>query len=160
MNKLIESNINLPIISLISKVAIEMDVKVYLVGGFVRDILLFRKSKDIDVLVVGDGIEFAKIISKKTNENIQVFKNFGTAMIKLKEYEIEFVGARKESYNSNSRNPLVEEGTLEEDLSRRDFTINTLAISLNEENYGDIIDLFNGIDDLKRKVTIVIAETL
>ena len=149
MNKLIESNINLPIISLISKVAIEMDVKVYLVGGFVRDILLFRKSKDIDVLVVGDGIEFAKIISKKTNENIQVFKNFGTAMIKLKEYEIEFVGARKESYNSNSRNPLVEEGTLEEDLSRRDFTINTLAISLNEENYGDIIDLFNGTDDLK-----------
>ena len=152
MNKLIESNINLPIINLISKVAIEMDVKVYLVGGFVRDILLFRKSKDIDVLVVGDGIEFAKIISKKTNENIQVFKNFGTAMIKLKEYEIEFVGARKESYNSSSRNPLVEEGTLEEDLSRRDFTINALAISLNEENYGDIIDLFNGIDDLKKKL--------
>ena len=128
MNKLIESNINLPIISLISKVAIEIDVKVYLVGGFVRDILLFRTSKDIDVLVVGDGIEFAKIISKKTNENIQVFKNFGTAMIKLKEYEIEFVGARKESYNSNSRNPLVEEGTLEEDLSRRDFTINTCLL--------------------------------
>ena len=152
MKKLSAENINISVINLISDVAEKENVEIYLVGGFVRDLILERKSKDIDVLVIGNGIDFAKIVAKKTNERIQVFKNFGTAMLKTKDYEIEFVGARKESYNSDSRKPTIEEGNLEEDLSRRDFTINTLAISLNKKNYGEIVNLFDGINDIKRKI--------
>ena len=152
MNKLSTQNINIPIINLISDVAVKENIEIYLVGGFVRDLILQRKSKDIDVLVIGNGIDFANVVAKKTNGKIQVFKNFGTAMLKTKDYEIEFVGARKESYNSDSRKPIIEEGSLEDDLSRRDFTINTLAISLNRNNYGEIVDLFDGINDIKRKI--------
>ena len=152
MKKLSAENINISVINLISDVAEKENVEIYLVGGFVRDLILERKSKDIDVLVIGNGIDFAKIVAKKTNDKIQVFKNFGTAMLKTKDYEIEFVGARKESYNSDSRKPTIEEGNLEEDLSRRDFTINTLAISLNKKNYGEIVNLFDGINDIKRKI--------
>jgi tRNA nucleotidyltransferase (CCA-adding enzyme) len=152
MKKFNNQNINISIINLISNLAEKENVEIYLVGGFVRDLILERKSKDIDVLVIGNGIDFANVVAKKTNERIQVFKNFGTAMLKTKDYEIEFVGARKESYNSDSRKPIVEEGSLEEDLSRRDFTINTLAISLNKKNYGEIVNLFDGINDIKRKI--------
>ena len=152
MNKLSTQNINISIINLISDVAVKENIEIYLVGGFVRDLILQRKSKDIDVLVIGNGIDFANVVAKKTNGKIQVFKNFGTAMLKTKDYEIEFVGARKESYNSDSRKPIIEEGSLEDDLSRRDFTINTLAISLNRNNYGEIVDLFDGINDIKRKI--------
>ena len=151
MNEFIK-NINIPIIKLISEEATIRGIKTYLVGGFVRDIFLKRKSKDIDVVVVGNGIDFAQGISKKINKKLQVFKNFGTAMLKTKNYEVEFVGARKESYFKNSRNPKVEQGTLEEDLSRRDFTINSLAISLNKNNFGEIIDLFNGKNDINKKL--------
>jgi len=151
MNKL-TPNINISIIKLISDIAEKENVETYLVGGFVRDLILERKSKDIDVLVIGNGIDFANTIAEKINGKIQVFKNFGTAMLKTTDYEIEFVGARKESYKSNSRKPIIEEGTLEEDLSRRDFTINTLAISLNKKKYGEIIDLFHGINDIKEKI--------
>ena len=152
MNNLNIQNINISIINLISNLAEKENVEIYLVGGFVRDLILNRKSKDIDVLVVGNGINFADVVAKKTNDKIQVFKNFGTAMLKTKDYEIEFVSARKESYNSNSRKPMIEEGSLEEDLSRRDFTINTLAISLNKKNHGEIVNLFDGIDDIKRQI--------
>ena len=117
MKKLSAENINISVINLISDVAEKENVEIYLVGGFVRDLILERKSKDIDVLVIGNGIDFAKVVAKKTNERIQVFKNFGTAMLKTKDYEIEFVGARKESYNSDSRKPTIEKGNLEEDLS-------------------------------------------
>ena len=151
MNKL-TPNINISIIKLISDIAEKENVETYLVGGFVRDLILQRKSKDIDVLVIGNGIDFANTIAEKINGKIQVFKNFGTAMLKTTDYEIEFVGARKESYKSNSRKPIIEEGTLEEDLSRRDFTINTLAIPLNKKKYGEIIDLFHGINDIKEKM--------
>jgi len=151
MNKL-TPNINISIIKLISDIAEKENVETYLVGGFVRDLILQRKSKDIDVLVIGNGIDFANTIAEKINGKIHVFKNFGTAMLKTTDYEIEFVGARKESYKSNSRKPIIEEGTLEEDLSRRDFTINTLAISLNKKKYGEIIDLFHGINDIKEKM--------
>ena len=151
MNEFIK-NINIPIIKLISEEATIRGIKTYLVGGFVRDIILKRKSKDIDVMVVGNGIDFAQGISKKINKKLQVFKNFGTAMLKTKNYEVEFVGARKESYYKNSRKPKVEQGTLEEDLSRRDFTINSLAISLNKNNFGEIIDLFNGKNDINKKL--------
>ena len=151
MNEFIK-NINIPIIKLISEEATIRGIKTYLVGGFVRDIILKRKSKDIDVMVVGNGIDFALGISKKINKKLQVFKNYGTAMLKTKNYEVEFVGARKESYYKNSRNPKVEQGTLEEDLSRRDFTINSLAISLNKNNFGEIIDLFNGKNDINKKL--------
>ena len=152
MNKISAQNINISIINLISDVAEKENVEIYLVGGFVRDLILERGSKDIDILVIGSGIDFANIIAEKINGRIHVFKKYGTAMLKTKDYEIEFVGARKESYKTESRKPIIEEGSLEEDLSRRDFTINTLAISLNKKNYGEIVNLFDGINDIKRKI--------
>ena len=151
MNDLFK-NINISIIDTISIEAELSGIEVYLVGGFVRDLILNRKNKDIDVMVVGNGIDFAKLISKKLNKKLQIFKNFGTAMLKTENYDIEFVGARKESYSKDSRNPVVEQGTLVEDLSRRDFTINSLAISLNKKNYGEIIDLFSGRADIDKKI--------
>ena len=151
MNDLFK-NINISIIDTISIEAELSGKEVYLVGGFVRDLILNRKNKDIDVMVVGNGIDFAKLISKKLNKKLQIFKNFGTAMLKTENYDIEFVGARKESYSKDSRNPVVEQGTLVEDLSRRDFTINSLAISLNKKNYGEIIDLFSGRADIDKKI--------
>jgi poly(A) polymerase len=138
----------------ISKAAGQMQLETYVIGGFVRDIYLKRKSKDIDIVTVGSGIELAKKVAEnlKNKPQVHIFKNFGTAMIKYKDLEIEFVGARKESYQIDSRKPVVENGTLEDDQNRRDFTINALALGLNESNFGELIDPFNGIDDLKHKI--------
>ena len=128
-----------------------MKVPVYVIGGFVRDILLKRQSKDIDFVTVGNGIEIAERVAKKIGKdvNVTVFKKFGTAMLRYEGYEIEFVGARKESYRSDSRKPLVEDGTIEDDQNRRDFTINALSISVQEHNFGELIDPFDGQRDIK-----------
>jgi len=138
----------------ISKAADQIHLETYVIGGFVRDIYLNRKSKDIDIVTLGSGIELAKRVSEnlKNKPQVNIFKNFGTAMLKYKDLEIEFVGARKESYQSNSRKPIVEDGTLEDDQNRRDFTINALALGLNKSNFGELVDPFNGIDDLKNKI--------
>lgn len=134
----------------VKKTATEQNVKTYVVGGFVRDLFLKRPSKDVDFMVLGDGIYFATQVAKKFNPQpeVVVFKNFGTAMIKIGDWDVEFVGARKESYSKNSRKPEVEPGTFEEDLRRRDFTINALAISMNNDNFGELFDIFGGISDL------------
>ena len=138
----------------VSKASRQLGYESYVIGGFVRDILLKRPSKDVDFVCVGSGIELAKatanILGKNTD--IAVYKNFGTALVKHKSYEIEFVGARKESYNRDSRKPIVEDGTLEDDQNRRDFTINALAIGINPENFGQLLDPFGGVNDLKRKI--------
>jgi len=142
------------IFDLVRQASGELGVQSYVIGGFVRDLLLKRPCKDIDIVCVGSGIALAKKVDLLSGEGqkITVFKNFGTAMLRFGEYEIEFVGARKESYNRNSRKPIVEDGTLEDDQNRRDFTINALAISLNEEDYGQLIDPFDGLKDLKAKM--------
>ena len=138
----------------IKAVADEMQLETYVIGGFVRDIFLHRNSKDIDIVTLGSGIELAKKVSErlKNKPQVHVFKNFGTAMLKYKDLEIEFVGARKESYQQDSRKPQVENGTLEDDQNRRDFTINALAIGLNSANFGQLTDPFNGLEDLKNKI--------
>lgn len=145
--------LNNTIFKSISEVADSTKTDVYVIGGFVRDQFLNRASKDIDILVIGDGINFAKLVKKHVRQNVSfsVFKNYGTAQLKFKDLEVEFVGARKESYSSDSRNPVVESGTLNDDQLRRDFTINTLAISLNKENYGALLDPFGGLLDLQNK---------
>jgi poly(A) polymerase len=150
MNKKLQHNI----FQEISKAADQMQLETYVIGGFVRDIYLKRKSKDIDIVTVGSGIELAKKVAEnlKSKPQVNIFKNFGTAMIKYKDLEIEFVGARKESYQSDSRKPLVENGTLEDDQNRRDFTINALALGLNKSNFGELVDPFDGIGDLKNKI--------
>ncbi len=134
----------------------KLTVKTYVVGGHVRDLILNRanNSKDIDFTCVGSGIELAKEVAASFESHVplSVFKNFGTAMLKLDDWELEFVGARKESYRSESRKPIVEDGSLQEDLERRDFTINAMAISLNRENYGELLDPLNGLKDIKRKI--------
>src|ERR1700744_1496760 len=141
-----------PLFSIISNAAAEQNVHAYVIGGFVRDLLLGRPSKDIDIVVIGNGIEFAEAIAKKLKVRLAVFKNFGTAMFKYKDVEVEFVGARKESYRSDSRKPIVENGTLEDDQRRRDFTINALAIALYPTQFGELLDPFDGIGDLERKL--------
>lgn len=142
-----------PIFSIISKIVTTENLESYVIGGFVRDLFLNRESKDIDIVVIGSGIDLAQKVAKAAKiSKVSVFKNFGTAMLKYKDLEIEFVGARKESYNRNSRNPIVENGTLEDDQKRRDFTINALALSLHQNNFGDLLDPFGGINDLKNKV--------
>jgi poly(A) polymerase len=142
------------IFSVISKASKQLQIDSYVIGGYVRDFLLKRgNSKDIDVVAVGSGIELAQKVSKllPNKPKVLVFKTYGTAMLRYKNIEIEFVGARKESYSEDSRNPNVTEGTLEDDQNRRDFTINALALSLNEENFGELLDPFNGIEDLENK---------
>ncbi len=143
------------IFSVISQASKELNVKSYVIGGFVRDFILERgNAKDIDVVAVGSGIELAKKVASllPNKPKVQVFKTYGTAMLRYKDIELEFVGARKESYSEESRNPKVSIGTLQDDQNRRDFTINALAISLNEENYGDLLDPFGGVEDLERKI--------
>lgn len=137
----------------ISDIISESGNESYVIGGYVRDLILGRKSKDIDIVTLGSGIELAEKVAKKLNvKKVSYFKNFGTAMLISDDLDIEFVGARKESYQRNSRNPIVENGTLEDDQNRRDFTINALAISLNKENYGELIDPFNGMSDIENKI--------
>ena len=140
-----------PIFHLIGEVADDMAVECYVVGGYVRDIFLQRPSKDIDVVVVGSGIAVAKQLKNKLGReaHLSVFKNFGTAQVKWHKLEVEFVGARKESYSHDSRKPVVENGTLEDDQNRRDFTINALAICLNKNRFGELVDPFDGIYDLE-----------
>ncbi len=147
------NKIDHPVFKVIAESAKEIDVPAYVVGGFVRDLVLKRPSKDIDIVCVGSGIELAERVAEKTKSSeVSVFKNFGTAMVKVGEWDLEFVGARKESYDRGSRKPVVENGTLEDDQNRRDFTINAMAISLMEENYGELIDPFDGIKDLRRMI--------
>ena len=143
------------IFKIISQAAQELNLESYVIGGFVRDILLERNhKKDIDIVAVGSGIELAIKVSEllPNHPKVQVFKNYGTAMLRYKEMDIEFVGARKESYTNDSRNPIVEIGTLKDDQERRDFTINAMAFSLNSNNFGDLVDPFNGVSDLENKI--------
>ena len=144
--------LELPIFHEIKKLADKENTKCFVIGGYVRDLLLERDSKDIDIVVIGSGIDFAQKLAKQLNvKQVSYFKNFGTAMFKYKGWEIEFVGARKESYQRNSRKPIVENGTLEDDQNRRDFTVNAMALGLNSENFGHLLDPFNGLEDLKKK---------
>ncbi len=148
--ELILSKIDLPIFRLIGETADEVGVETYVVGGYVRDIFLGRLSKDIDVVAVGRGIDLARAVARKLGRkaHLAVFANFGTAQVKYGDIELEFVGARKESYRHDSRKPIVEDGTLEDDLSRRDFTINAMAVCLNPNRYGELVDRFDGLCDL------------
>jgi len=149
-----EEAINDKLFKTISNCADQLGLDCYVIGGFVRDYFLKRESKDVDIVVVGSGIEMAKLVSKalKITSEIKIFKTYGTAMLRYSNFEIEFVGARKESYSTKSRNPKISEGTLEDDIKRRDFTINSLAISLNKKNYGELIDQHNGLDDIESKI--------
>ena len=147
--------LNNPIFKIIAQASKELQIDSYVIGGFVRDFLLERDfKKDIDVVAVGSGIDLALKVSEllPNKPKVQVFKNYGTAMLRYKEIDIEFVGARKESYTQDSRNPVVENGSLEDDQNRRDFTINALAFSLNEKDYGNLVDPFNGLEDLGNKI--------
>ena len=148
--------LNDKIFETLSGVVTSENVKAYVIGGWVRDCLLKRdhSDKDIDIVVIGSGIEIARKAARKINPGIKVsvFRNFGTAMFRNDDYEIEFVGARKESYDRGSRKPIVEDGTLEDDQKRRDFTINALAISINKDTFGEFLDPFGGINDLKKKI--------
>ncbi len=143
-----------PVFKIISECSAEMNIASYVIGGWVRDLLLKRPCKDIDIVAIGSGIDLAQKVSNKLGKEFQVtvFKNFGTAQIKYHDYDIEFVGARKESYRSDSRKPIVENGTLEEDQSRRDFTINAFAVSLAQHNFGELLDPFGGMNDLENGI--------
>ena len=152
MNFSIDLELN-PVFKTVSQAAMDKGIEAFVVGGFVRDLILKRPNKDIDFVCIGSGIEWAQKVGEKLGDlPVTVFKNFGTAMIRYKDYDLEFVGARKESYRHDSRKPIVEDGTLEDDQKRRDFTINALAISLNKDNYGDLIDPFGGVDHIKQKM--------
>lgn len=143
-----------PIFHRIGEVADEQGMECYVVGGYVRDLFLQRPSKDIDVVVVGSGIDMAEALGKHLGKgaHVSLFRNFGTAQVKWKNQEIEFVGARRESYQRNSRKPIVEDGTLEDDQNRRDFTINAMAVCLNAERFGELVDPFNGVWDLEDRI--------
>jgi poly(A) polymerase len=148
---LFQKELNHPIFQIVSEESQKLGFQTFVVGGFVRDIFLKRTSKDVDFVTVGSGIELATAVRKRLKKaHLSVFKNFGTAQLKTDDWEFEFVGARKESYDRNSRKPKVEDGTFEDDIYRRDFTINALAISLNAPKYGELIDLFGGMEDLKK----------
>ncbi|NDV96187.1 HD domain-containing protein [Dysgonomonas sp. 521] len=153
-NDIIKQKFSGEVFDTVSRVADEMNLECYAIGGYVRDIFLHRPSKDIDIVTVGKGIELAEAIKKALGKKakLSVFKNFGTAQIKYKDTEIEFVGARKESYERNSRKPIVEDGTLEDDQNRRDFTINALAICLNRDRFGELLDPFGGLRDMENLI--------
>jgi len=163
-NKEIVKLLDLDIFKLISDASEELNLETYVVGGFVRDLILYNKlNKDIDIMCVGSGIDLAKAFHKKIKPNItpskiNLYKRFGTAMISHNNYKIEFVGARKESYSKDSRNPSIESGSFMDDMLRRDFTINTLAISLNKKAFGNLIDTFDGIKDLEKGIIITPTE--
>tara|TARA_B110000046_G_scaffold78688_1_gene86788 strand:- start:11467 stop:12870 length:1404 start_codon:yes stop_codon:yes gene_type:complete len=149
----LQEHVKHPIFNVLSRVADQLQVETYVIGGFVRDIILQRPSKDIDIVCVGSGIDLAKAVAKAMEvKKVSVFKNFGTALINYQGWEIEFVGARKESYDRRSRKPVVENGTLEDDQNRRDFSINAMAICLNKNRFGEFIDPFDGITDCDNKV--------
>lgn len=147
----LQSHLSSPSFRLVSEAADELGLEAYVIGGYVRDIFLNRHSKDIDIVAVGSGIELAKAVARKLGKraNLSVFKNFGTAQVKAGDLELEFVGARRESYSHDSRKPIVEDGTLEDDQNRRDFTINALALCLNKDRFGELIDPFGGLDDME-----------
>lgn len=155
----LEEKLRFPIFKLLQQAADSLELETYVVGGYVRDAIMNRPCKDIDVVTIGSGIKLAnklhEMLGSKTSK-VSVFRNFGTAMLNYKDgkevWQIEFVGARKESYNRDSRKPIVEDGTLEDDQNRRDFTINAMAICLNEKNYGKLLDPFNGINDIKNQI--------
>lgn len=142
-----------PLYLAVREVSKQRKVRSFLIGGYVRDLILKRPCKDIDIVCEGSGIEFAREVAKKLSSDIHVtyYKNFGTAAFKYDGWEIEFVGARKESYNRDSRKPIVESGSLKDDQERRDFTINALAISINEDDFGSLIDPFDGMADIEQK---------
>ena len=148
MQTITEGYLDAPVFRIVSEVAKELGVRAFVIGGYVRDCFLGRPGNDIDIVVEGSGIRLAEAVGKRVGSNVSVFKNFGTAMLHYKGVEVEFVGARRESYSHDSRKPIVEDGTLEEDQLRRDFTINAMAFSLQEEDYGALVDPFGGIRDL------------
>ncbi|MGV3603957.1 MAG: CCA tRNA nucleotidyltransferase [Dyadobacter fermentans] len=149
-----EQLIPYPVLEKVAAAAKELGVEAYIIGGFVRDLILKRNSKDIDIVSIGSGIELAEMVAGRLGPDVfvSVFKNFGTAQIRQGDLEIEFVGARKESYRSESRKPAVEDGTLADDQNRRDFTINAMGISLNAGTFGELVDPFEGISDLRKKI--------
>ncbi len=150
-----KSYIDHPVFKVVGAVADEMDVRAYVIGGYVRDLFLHRPSKDIDIVVIGDGITLAERVAARLKSNkISIFKTYGTAMLRYRDLEVEFVGARKESYTPESRNPIVETGNLSDDQNRRDFTINALAIGLNKESWGEILDPFGGVKHLEEQLII------
>ena len=160
-SKKILNSLNHDIFKIISDSADELGLESFIVGGFVRDLILNRSvKKDIDIMCVGSGIDLAKAVQKKINpkSKINIFKRYGTAMINHGDYQIEFVGSRKESYSENTRNPSVESGNFMDDMLRRDFTINTLAIILNADKFGELVDTFGGIKDLEKKIIITPSE--
>lgn len=143
----------IPLVKIVSETAKESGKKVFLVGGVVRDLLLKRDRSDLDFLVIGNSLEFAEIVATKLGlSKVTKYRNFGTAHFNFENYSVEFVGARRESYKRDSRKPIIEDGTFEDDIKRRDFTINAMAISLNRNDFGELIDLFNGYDDLEKKL--------
>ena len=149
LKEVIDTN---PLFDTIAQCAQNIGVEAYVIGGFVRDLILKRPSKDIDIVCVGKGIALAEAVSLALNVHVNVFKNFGTAQLVAGEWEVEFVGARRESYQRDSRKPIVEDGTLQDDQNRRDFTINAMGVSLNAADFGDLIDPFNGMSDIRRKL--------
>ena len=153
MEQLLSDKLDNEMLLVVAESATELDVPAYVIGGWVRDIFLQRPSTDIDVVVVGSGIQLASLVARKLDreKKLKVYKNFGTAMLRYKEWQVEFVGARKESYRSDSRKPLVEDGTLMDDMRRRDFTINAMAISLSRQDFGTLLDPFQGMEDLKNR---------
>lgn len=160
-SKKILNSINLDIFKIISDSTEELGLESFIVGGFVRDLILNRSvKKDIDIMCIGSGIDLAKTVQKKINSKVKIniFKRYGTAMINYGDYQIEFVGSRKESYSKDSRNPSVESGSFMDDMLRRDFTINTLAIILNRNKFGELVDTFGGVQDLEKKIIVTPSE--
>jgi len=152
-DRMLACKIDKPVFHLVGEVADELGRECYVVGGYVRDLMLDRHSKDIDFVTVGSGIEVARNVAARLHgSHLSVFKNFGTAQVKKRDMELEFVGARKESYRRESRNPIVEDGTLADDISRRDFTVNAMALCVNAARFGELVDMYGGVQDLKARL--------